>query len=733
MSWRAFATTRRAFSTTCRLPVILDEIQNVPEVFNFVRTRIDRTPRRTGQWFLTGSQEAGLMRNVTESMAGRAAVLQLLPMSVRESAKVSLLRGGFPEVLARPSAASLWFSSYLQTYLERDVRSISAVQDLAAFRRFLALLASRHGQILNKSDLAAALGMSVPGIGRWLSILEATGQILVVPPWFENLGKRLIKSPKVYIADSGLACHLLGIETPAELEKSPFLGALFEGFVAAEIVKAQVNAGRRRELYYFRDQQGLEVDFVVPGSGGGMRLLEVKATRTPTPAMAAPDAATGRGAQETRPRAGRRRDAGRASPGPSGVALPRPRSFRRGVALAGVRDHQARLKRRLRPARLSPHKPEKHCHALYGPERSDRAHDITGKDCAQRFQRRCTMRKVRCATRTRRMNPSCPSSTPTLKLTRASGSCCRGRPALVSALAKPNPCSSPKANATTQGWRMVKLVSPAPGTHDLRSEEENAQRDRGIQRRPGHLRVPERRDGERDAVRDRERGHGLQQHPSVLDDQHQPEHEQQVIRPVEDVPDPLDDVGRHRFHPGLRAGHLDPRLSRTRDDGPGPAVEHLEAGQHVGDGELKPDELDVLSRQSIRPRVDPASFDERVRKLACDGLLQVPHTVRQLQDDRQAHARENRGAPQHAELAGGGLLELEVGGTRLVGEGRREREQQPAQQAREAPDDIPQAGHFGAPAVGAGACFASGGATPLASALPGGADSTTVYFARRSR
>jgi hypothetical protein len=278
----------QGFLDDVKLPVILDEIQNVPQVFNFVRARIDRSPRRTGQWLLTGSQEAGLMRNITESMAGRAAILQLLPMSVRESVKVSLLRGGFPEVLARPNAASLWFSSYLQTYLERDVRSISAVQDLSAFRRFLALLSTRHGQILNKSDLAAPLGMSVPGIGRWLSILEATGQILIVPPWFENLGKRLIKSPKIYITDSGLACHLLGIETSAELEKSPFLGALFEGFVAAEIAKAQVNAGRRRELYYFRDQQGLKVDFIVPGRSGAMRLVEVKASRTPTPAMAVP-------------------------------------------------------------------------------------------------------------------------------------------------------------------------------------------------------------------------------------------------------------------------------------------------------------------------------------------------------------------------------------------------------------------------------------------------------------
>ena len=273
----------QGFLDGVRPPVILDEIQNVPEVFNFVRARIDREPRRVGRWFLTGSHEAGLMRNVTESMAGRAAVLQLLPMSVRETPKVNLLRGGFPEVLARPQAAALWFGSYLQTYLERDVRSISAVQEPATFRRFLALMASRHGQVLNQSDLAAPLGMSVPGIGRWLDILEATGQNLTVPPWFENLGKRLIKSPKVYVADSGLACHLLGIETETELEKSPFLGVLFEGFIAGEIVKAQSNNGRRRQLYYFRDQQGLEVDFVVPGQRGLVHLIEARAARTVTP------------------------------------------------------------------------------------------------------------------------------------------------------------------------------------------------------------------------------------------------------------------------------------------------------------------------------------------------------------------------------------------------------------------------------------------------------------------
>jgi predicted AAA+ superfamily ATPase len=278
----------QGFLDAVPMPAILDEVQNVPEVFAHVRARIDQRPRRTGQWLLTGSQESSLMRGVTESMAGRAAVLQLLPMAWHETPKVGLLHGGYPEVLARPGSARLWFSSYLQTYLERDVRAVTAVKDLALFRRFLALVASRHGQVLNRTALAAPLGVSVPTITQWLGVLETTAQILVVPPFYENLGKRLIKSPKVYIADSGLACHLLGIDTAAELARSPFRGALFEGFIAAEIVKAQLNAGRRRELYHFRDEQGLEVDFLVPGRAGTVDLVECKAGRTVTPSMAAP-------------------------------------------------------------------------------------------------------------------------------------------------------------------------------------------------------------------------------------------------------------------------------------------------------------------------------------------------------------------------------------------------------------------------------------------------------------
>jgi predicted AAA+ superfamily ATPase len=277
----------RAFLEETNPPAILDEIQNAPEIFNYVRTLIDQSPTRKGRWLLTGSQEAGLMKGVTESMAGRAAVFQLLPLSRAESQKVSLLRGSFPEVVAHPSVARTWFRSYVQTYLERDVRAVSSIRDLVTFRRFLALVASRNGQMLNKTDLAAPLGVSAPTVAEWLSILEVTGQVILVPPYFENFGKRLVKTPKLYFVDSGLACHLLGVDTDALLRRSPFVGPVFEGFVAAEVVKHQLAQGRAREIYYFRDQQGLEVDFVVPVGGRRLVLLEAKAALTVRPEAAA--------------------------------------------------------------------------------------------------------------------------------------------------------------------------------------------------------------------------------------------------------------------------------------------------------------------------------------------------------------------------------------------------------------------------------------------------------------
>src|ERR1700739_1435862 len=276
----------RTFLEELRPPVVFDEIQNAPELLSYVRTLVDAAPRRMGQWLFTGSQEAPLMQGITESMAGGGAIVQLRAFSVAETPKVNVLHGGFPELLARPKSRALWFASYLQTYLERDVRAITNIRDLGTFRRFLALLASRHGQILNKTDLAAPLGVSVPTISEWLHILEMTGQVIIVPPYFENLGKRLIKSPKVFWGDSGLACYLLGITSQPELQRSPFLGQLFEGFVAADILKSQVTQGKKKELYYFRDQQGLEVDFLLPLPNAGLWLIECKAGQTVRPAMA---------------------------------------------------------------------------------------------------------------------------------------------------------------------------------------------------------------------------------------------------------------------------------------------------------------------------------------------------------------------------------------------------------------------------------------------------------------
>ena len=265
------AADPRGFLEDCGSPVILDEIQNVPELFNYIRTRIDSEPGKHGRWLLTGSQEAPLMQRVSESMAGRIAVFQLLPFSSQESPKVSVIRGGFPEVLAKPAVAQIWLRSYVQTYLERDVRAVAAIRNLATFRRFVGLVASRCGQMLNKTDLAAPLGVSVPTITDWLSILEVTGQIMLVPPFYENFGKRLVKTPKLYFVDSGLACHLVGVRNMKALKESTFLGPIFESVVASEIAKHRLHHGLDRGLYYFRDHPGLEVDFVV--DDGNRRLL----------------------------------------------------------------------------------------------------------------------------------------------------------------------------------------------------------------------------------------------------------------------------------------------------------------------------------------------------------------------------------------------------------------------------------------------------------------------------
>src|SRR3989338_2740294 len=250
-------------------PIILDEIQYVPDILSYIKTRIDED-RKSGQWLLTGSQNFALMHGVSQSLAGRAAVLTLMPLSLPEMAdraaaaldpaawlkkpagnlpasrplavETAILRGMYPEIaLNKKVDRQLWCASYIATYLERDVRNLAAVGDLNQFERFLRLSATRTGQILNLSDMARDIGVSVPTAKRWISILEAGHQVYLLYPFYRNIGKRLIKSPKLYFTDTALATYLLGIHDRETLLNSPSFGALFETAVVTEFLKRFLN------------------------------------------------------------------------------------------------------------------------------------------------------------------------------------------------------------------------------------------------------------------------------------------------------------------------------------------------------------------------------------------------------------------------------------------------------------------------------------------------------------
>lgn len=274
----------RAFLDSLKTPVILDEIQNAPELLPYIRSKIDQSHKK-GQWYITGSQEFSIMKGVTESMAGRAAIFSILPLSYRETKKTSPLIGGFPEVVLNVKNRNTWYRSYLQTYIERDIREIINVKDMSSYRLFIQMLAQRNGQVLNKSDIAAPVGVKVPTITQWISTLEITNQIYLVKPYYNNYEKRLIKSPKLYFLDSGLLCFLLNIHTEADLINSPVAGFIFESFILSEILKNQINQGRPKEVYYFRDEVGFEIDFIVPHTGSKIELIEIKYSKTPMPVM----------------------------------------------------------------------------------------------------------------------------------------------------------------------------------------------------------------------------------------------------------------------------------------------------------------------------------------------------------------------------------------------------------------------------------------------------------------
>lgn len=291
----------RAFLESHPPPVILDEIQYAPELPSYLQGLIDRDRAQYGRFVLTGSQNFLLMERVSQSLAGRAAVLSLYPLSVSEVdgedapprsalADVAdwILRGGYPELRARPDLdRHLWVGSYIRLYLERDVRQAVNVSDLDTFERFLRLAAARTGCLLNLSDLARDAGVSPTTAGRWLSVLQASNQVTLLRPFYRNLSKRLVKSPRLYFLDTAIASYLMGLHAPEPLIQGPSWGPLFETACVAEMIKRHSLADAPPAASFFRTATGLEVDLVLE-DGVRVEGIELKASKTPSPHWAEP-------------------------------------------------------------------------------------------------------------------------------------------------------------------------------------------------------------------------------------------------------------------------------------------------------------------------------------------------------------------------------------------------------------------------------------------------------------
>lgn len=299
----------RGFLYQYRPPVMIDEIQYVPELLSYVKTQID-DDRRPGQWLITGSQSFVLMAKVNQTLAGRAAVLSLLPFTVSErinnasralnvstwiknlnigiNASVSvpleelLLRGFYPEIATNPEVdRTLWCGSYITTYLERDIRNLANIGDFNQFERFLLSCMIRTGQILNLSEMARDVGISVPTARRWLSLLESGQQIYLLYPYYRNLGKRIVKSPKIYVTDTALCSYLLGLHDSQTVLRSPSFGSLFETMVVCDLWKRFLHFGEKPAMYYVRSRDGLEVDLLIE-FGNKLYLFEIKSSMTIT-------------------------------------------------------------------------------------------------------------------------------------------------------------------------------------------------------------------------------------------------------------------------------------------------------------------------------------------------------------------------------------------------------------------------------------------------------------------
>lgn len=272
-----------------RMPegAVLDEVQRSPDILSFLQSHVDEL-RQMGLFLLTGSQNFGLISDITQSLAGRTAFVELLPFSISELSRAEirpqdlesmLFHGGYPPLYDRQLTPGDWMPAYVNSYLERDVRQILKVQDLHSFQRFLRLCAGRSGQLLNLSSLATDCGITHNTAKSWISVLEASYILFRLPPHYENFRKRLVKSPKLYFLDTGLLCWLLGIQNAEQLKTHPLRGAIFETFIVSEIKKLCLNKSLNINLYFWRDSNGREIDLIAD-SGGRLMPVEIKSGQT---------------------------------------------------------------------------------------------------------------------------------------------------------------------------------------------------------------------------------------------------------------------------------------------------------------------------------------------------------------------------------------------------------------------------------------------------------------------
>lgn len=265
--------------------MFIDEIQRCPQLLDYIQGIVDNNPKR--HFALSGSSNFEVMKNLSESLAGRAGVFELLPMSIQEvTGKVDLdnlnqilYNGLYPSICAKKNIAKFFYPSYVRTYLEKDVRDFLQIKDQIRFTKFLKLCAARIGSLLNASELGAEVGVSSKTISHWLSVLQASYLITLLPPYYENIPKRLVKSPKLYFNDPGLACYLLDIESPQQLDRDKMRGAIFENMIVMEAIKHRYNMGLEGGVFFYRDSNQNEVDLLIKQEGE-LTAIEVKSSMT---------------------------------------------------------------------------------------------------------------------------------------------------------------------------------------------------------------------------------------------------------------------------------------------------------------------------------------------------------------------------------------------------------------------------------------------------------------------